>query len=103
MQLRKISPQMFYPCHRFSSKDETVSIAIEAGFNIVTIGGHQFNHGGTRNLAVSNFAKKYDVVIFLTQDAIPEAGFIENIISVFDNPESHVHMGANCLIIMPTH
>ncbi|HFT1076404.1 glycosyltransferase family 2 protein [Escherichia coli] len=83
---KNISSDVFIHVIDSSSKDETVSIAIEAGFNIVTIGGHQFNHGGTRNLAVSNFAKKYDVVIFLTQDAIPEAGFIENIISVFDNP-----------------
>ncbi|HBR6855698.1 TPA: glycosyltransferase family 2 protein [Klebsiella aerogenes] len=70
-----------------SSKDDTASLASEAGFDVLTIAGDDFNHGGTRNLAVKEYIDDYDVVIFLTQDAIPESGFIEEIISVFEDEE----------------
>ncbi len=70
-----------------SSKDDTASLASEAGFDVLTIAGDDFNHGGTRNLAVKEYIDDYDVVIFLTQDAIPESGFIEEIISVFDDED----------------
>ncbi|QPF26020.1 hypothetical protein SB6424_05131 [Klebsiella pasteurii] len=66
-----------------SSLDETASIARDAGFDVITISGEDFNHGGTRNLAVEKFSDVYDIVIFLTQDAIPQPGFIEKIIEVF--------------------
>jgi rhamnosyltransferase len=68
-----------------SSKDDTPAIAEKAGFDLLTIASHDFNHGGTRNLAVSKFREQYDIVIFLTQDAIPQPNFIENIISVFND------------------
>lgn len=82
--LKKNTPHNFF-IHIIdsSSNDETVPIAKEAGFDLVTIDGADFNHGGTRNLAVAKFIEEYDIVIFLTQDAIPQPGFIENIISVF--------------------
>lgn len=70
-----------------SSKDETVRIARVAGFSVSSIDSANFNHGGTRNLAVNNNSDGYDVVIFLTQDAIPEPGFVEKIISAFDDPQ----------------
>lgn len=68
-----------------SSRDDTSVIAKNAGFDLVTIAGHDFNHGGTRNLAVNKFSNQYDIVIFLTQDAIPQPNFIENITSVFND------------------
>lgn len=70
-----------------SSKDDTVSVARKEGFFIDSIASVDFNHGGTRNIAVSKHSDEYDIVIFLTQDAIPEVGFIERIISVFDDPQ----------------
>ncbi|WPR81754.1 glycosyltransferase family 2 protein [Klebsiella aerogenes] len=70
-----------------SSKDDTASLASEAGFDVLTIAGDDFNHGGTRNLAVKEYIDDYDIVIFLTQDAIPESGFIEEIISVFEDED----------------
>ncbi|MBF9814641.1 glycosyltransferase family 2 protein [Klebsiella aerogenes] len=70
-----------------SSKDDTASLASEAGFDVLTIAGDDFNHGGTRNLAVKEYIDDYDVIIFLTQDAIPESGFIEEIISVFEDED----------------
>ena len=54
-----------------TSKDDTVAIAEKAGFDVLTIAGSDFNHGGTRNQAVEKYIDNYDVVIFLTQDAIP--------------------------------
>lgn len=68
-----------------SSKDDTVSIAKDAGFDVLTIPSAKFNHGGTRNFAVEKHLTQYDVVIFLTQDVIPEESFVEKIISVFQD------------------
>ncbi|MEF9674810.1 glycosyltransferase [Pectobacterium aroidearum] len=67
------------------SNDITVEIANELGFNIIHIDAKEFNHGGTRNQLVEANTD-YDVVIFLTQDAIPESGYIDRILSAFDDP-----------------
>ncbi|HDU6101053.1 TPA: glycosyltransferase family 2 protein [Klebsiella aerogenes] len=84
--LRKNAPEnLLVQVIDSSSKDNTPQIAEEAGFDLLTIAGHDFNHGGTRNLAVERVNNQYDVVIFLTQDAIPQPGFIENIVSVFND------------------
>lgn len=53
-----------------SSKDDTVSVAQNAGFDVFTISSADFNHGGTRNLAVEKNIAHYDIVIFLTQDGL---------------------------------
>lgn len=68
-----------------SSRDDTITIAEKAGFNVLTIDGREFNHGGTRNQAVEKYIEQYDVVIFLTQDAIPQPHFIEEMISIFSD------------------
>lgn len=70
-----------------TSTDDTALVAKDAGFSVLTIPGKEFNHGGTRNLAVEIQSLEYDIIIFLTQDAIPEPGFVENIIQVFSDPE----------------
>ncbi|HGW3452933.1 glycosyltransferase family 2 protein [Klebsiella quasipneumoniae] len=82
--IKKYAPDNIY-VHVIDSgsTDQTVEIAREAGFNVVTITSQEFNHGGTRNQAVFSCIGSYDIVIFLTQDAIPQQYFIENIISVF--------------------
>ncbi|MGQ4842023.1 glycosyltransferase family 2 protein [Klebsiella michiganensis] len=69
------------------SKDDTAVIAKKNGFDVVSIQSSDFNHGGTRNQAINHYIDNYDVVIFLTQDAIPEPGFIDNIMSVFQDEE----------------
>ena len=69
------------------STDDTVLLAGKAGFNITQIRPDQFNHGGTRQMAVANLAG-YDLVIFLTQDAIlcfPDS--LQKIISPFDDEQ----------------
>lgn len=82
--IKKYAPDNIY-VHVIDSgsTDQTVEIAREAGFNVVTITSQEFNHGGTRNQAVFSCIGSYDIVIFLTQDAVPQQYFIENIISVF--------------------
>ncbi|MBZ7394700.1 glycosyltransferase family 2 protein [Klebsiella michiganensis] len=67
------------------SKDGTEDVAEKAGFDVITIEAKDFNHGGTRNFAIEKHADSYDVVIFLTQDAIPQPNFINEIISVFES------------------
>jgi rhamnosyltransferase len=38
-------------------------------------------------MATDNFLNQYEIVIFLTQDAIPQKGFIDKIIDIFENPD----------------
>lgn len=69
------------------SKDNTVEIAKKYSFEVEMIEPQKFNHGSTRNFLVSKHKKDYDIVIFLTQDAIPEKDFFQNIISVFEDTD----------------
>ncbi|HID4132003.1 TPA: glycosyltransferase family 2 protein [Pluralibacter gergoviae] len=66
-----------------SSKDSTVEIAKKYSFEVEIIESQKFNHGATRNVLVSMHESDYDIVIFLTQDAIPEKGFFQNIVDAF--------------------
>lgn len=68
------------------SKDESVIIAEKYGFNVSHVKSSDFNHGGTRNYLVDLHKNDYDVVIFLTQDAIPEPGFYEEMLNIFSDP-----------------
>jgi len=70
-----------------SSKDDTVKISKNAQFNVDTISSSDFNHGGTRNLAWQKHQNDYDVVVFLTQDAIVQNDAIEKIVAVFEDPK----------------
>lgn len=86
--IKKFSPENQYvQVIDSNSKDNTVELANEAGFNVISISINDFNHGGTRNLAISINDTKYDIAIFLTQDAIPDDGFIANIIDAFSDPQ----------------
>lgn len=70
-----------------SSHDQTVGLSQMAGITPIIISSSDFNHGGTRNLAVKK-ALPSDILIFLTQDALldgPHA--ISEIINAFDDPE----------------
>lgn len=56
------------------------------GFEIIRIAKSEFNHGGTRQLAVQHLRSDCDVVVFLTQDAIlacPEA--LKNLLASFED------------------
>jgi rhamnosyltransferase len=52
-----------------SSSDNTVEIAASYNCRVITINRANFDHGTTRNLAVSEVSSEF--IVFLTQDAIP--------------------------------
>lgn len=70
-----------------SSKDDTVLLSVQAGFRTHIIPKSEFNHGGTRQLAVSLLPEDTDVVVFLTQDALLATNdAIKKLLAVFDDP-----------------
>ena len=67
-----------------SSKDKTVEISQKYTDNVVVIPQSEFDHGGTRTKAAK--IAKGDILIFLTQDALPYDDMtLENILKVFDD------------------
>lgn len=67
------------------SSDETIELAVNAGFNIKKIAPGTFNHGGTRQNAVDGL-EGYDFVVFLTQDAIlHDAASIQHLLVPFED------------------
>lgn len=74
------------------SNDGTVAVAQEAGFIIATILRKDFNHGATRQLALT-LCPDADIIIYMTQDAIltsPDS--IKNILAPFEDEK----VGAVC-------
>lgn len=69
-----------------SSDDTTAMLARNAGARVEVIARETFDHGGTRNRALHSL-EEYDVVVFLTQDALPaDARAIEQLVTAFDDP-----------------
>ena len=69
-----------------SSKDKTVEIAKKYTENIIVIPQSEFDHGGTRAKAAQ--IAKGEIIVFLTQDALPADVFaIENILKVFEDED----------------
>ncbi|MGA2251854.1 glycosyltransferase [Terracidiphilus sp.] len=67
------------------STDGTSELAHADGFQVCTIKRAEFNHGGTRQMAV-NLLPSADVLVFLTQDAVlTDPNAIENIVAAFDD------------------
>ncbi|WP_241627087.1 glycosyltransferase family 2 protein [Rosenbergiella epipactidis] len=74
------------------SSDGSEQVAKNNGFEVEIINKKTFNHGRTRNLAVNYLPEDIDIVIFLTQDAIPQENYVENIIASFaDNSVACVY------------
>jgi rhamnosyltransferase len=95
--LRAVAAQTLRP-HRSivvdsASTDGTVSLAESAGFEVISIERRQFNHGGTRQWA-AEILVDCEIVVFLTQDAIPanDTAFAE-IVGAFGDPEVAVAYG----------
>jgi rhamnosyltransferase len=69
-----------------SSDDRTDFTSLPEDFRCVQIAAADFNHGGTRNLALAHLPAGTDVVVYMTQDALlsdPHA--ISRLVSVFAN------------------
>jgi len=67
------------------SDDDTVAFAREAGFETIEIRRADFNHGGTRQLAVEHLSD-CEIVVFLTQDALlVSQDSVRNLLTKFDN------------------
>lgn len=70
-----------------ASDDETASLARSAEADVWEITRADFDHGGTRNWAL-NALTSDDVVVFLTQDALPADGdALERLVACFDDPD----------------
>ncbi len=70
-----------------SSNDGTDFTSLPAGFRWLQIAASDFNHGGTRNLALAHLPADFEVVVFMTQDALladPQA--LSRMVSVFSDP-----------------
>jgi rhamnosyltransferase len=70
------------------STDHTLSQEFAHGFEILQIDKKNFDHGGTRHMAVEKFPEA-EIYLFLTQDAIlADEQAIENLVRAFDlNPK----------------
>eukprot|EP00456_Euglypha_rotunda_P093423 TRINITY_DN9864_c0_g1_i10.p1 TRINITY_DN9864_c0_g1~~TRINITY_DN9864_c0_g1_i10.p1 ORF type:complete len:309 (+),score=40.48 TRINITY_DN9864_c0_g1_i10:1027-1953(+) len=70
-----------------SSKDDTVVRFKEFGATVHVIPQREFNHGGTRRMAAA-MCEDSPILIFLTQDAIPQSpDTFKNIVKAFDDPQ----------------
>lgn len=71
-----------------SSSDGTPILAEKAGFLVHKISKSNFNHGGTRNLAVTFVPDDSEILVFLTQDALfAQCNALERLIDSFQDPE----------------
>ena len=69
------------------STDQTVVTAREHDFEVRSIEASNFDHGGTRQLAVEQLAEA-EVIVFLTQDAVLlREDSVANLIDAFQQPE----------------
>jgi rhamnosyltransferase len=67
-----------------SSLEEASLIAVSFGARLMKVKKGEFDHGGTRTLAAGE--AKGDIVVFLTQDALPfDERSIENLMRPFDD------------------
>lgn len=70
-----------------SSTDDTPALAAAEGYQVHCIERKDFNHGGTRQLAIE-LLDDIDIAVFLTQDAmLVQPDSIANIVASFDDPK----------------
>jgi rhamnosyltransferase len=69
-----------------SSTDDTVARLEAIGAEVQVIDRRTFDHGGTRQRAVETLVET-DIVVFLTQDAVPaDPNTLQNLVGAFQNP-----------------
>lgn len=70
-----------------SSDDGTDFSSVPAGWQVQHISAADFNHGRTRNLALKHLPHGTDVVVFLTQDAVPaDCEALQKLVCSFEDP-----------------
>lgn len=70
-----------------SSNDGTDFTSLPAGLRCFQIAAADFNHGGTRNLALTHLPSEINVVVFMTQDALlADQQALSRLVSVFSDP-----------------
>lgn len=70
-----------------SSSDGTRFDDLPANWQLLCIPAAEFNHGGTRNLALEQVPPGTDVVVFMTQDALlADSGSVSSLLSAFHDP-----------------
>lgn len=78
-QLNLLNNQTFKPSEILvidsSSSDGTRDMALRLGARVVVIRKEEFSHGKTRNMAI-HLLDETDVVIFMSQDAVPKDRFL---------------------------
>lgn len=75
------------------SKDDTVLLAKNNGFDVLSINPVDFNHGGTRQLVV-NMLSDIEIIIFVTQDVIISRNdSLQKLVSAFNNPSTGAAYG----------
>ncbi|MBI5189460.1 MAG: glycosyltransferase [Nitrospirae bacterium] len=62
------------------STDGTLDVLAAHGVKVVKIRPEEFDHGLTRNLGAENASPGSRYIVFLTQDAVPEEGWLEGLI-----------------------
>jgi rhamnosyltransferase len=69
------------------STDGTLEASLDAGARVISIWAEDFNHGATRMQALDHVDPGIDLVMYLTQDAVPaEPESFERLVSVFADP-----------------
>ncbi len=69
------------------STDGTDVAAQDAGFDLLRISKHEFDHGGTRQMAAARL-KDFDVLVYLTQDAVlADANALKQLVAAFADPK----------------
>lgn len=71
-----------------ASTDETVTLAVKAGLEVVPVERRQFNHGGTRQQGVALLGHAVDVIVCLTQDAVlADREALEQLVAALAEPQ----------------
>lgn len=69
------------------SQDRTIELAEKYGFDVYQIHKSEFDHGGTRNMALE-LLHGCDVIVYLTQDVLlAQKDSIKKLVRVFENDE----------------
>lgn len=69
------------------STDQTKALARAAGFTVHDIRRRDFNHGGTRQLAIQ-LMPEAEIIVFLTQDAVlADSNAVQSLREAFKDPE----------------